>query len=134
MFAPKARVPDQCFCEDERCQRERRRRWQKMKRQRDTDYRDNERRAQRSWAERHPEYWQQYRREHRQYTERNRQQQRDRDGRRRKERELANGDASRPSLPLPSGTYELKPVGPAGSARLANEDVWRVQIAVLPRG
>jgi hypothetical protein len=138
MFAPKARVPDQSFCEDERCQRERRRRWQKKKRRGDADYRDNERRAQRHWAERNPEYWREYRREHPEYTRHNRRQQRDRDQQRRRrvngaERVLANGDASRPPLPLPSGTYELKPVAPPGAAVLANEDVWRVQIAVLPR-
>ena len=134
LFAPKARIRDQCFCADERCQRERRRRWQKKKRRRDADYRDNDRRVQRTWAERHPQYWQQYRREHREYTERNRRQQRDRDRRRRagSERVLANGDASKPILSLPSGTYELKPVAPPGPAVLANEDVWRVQIAVLP--
>jgi len=137
MFAPKVQAPGQCFCEDERCQKERRRRWQKEKRHRDADYRDNERRAQRTWAERHPEYWQEYRREHPEYAERNRRQQRDRDRRRREvdaaPSVLANGDASSSILPLPSGTYELKAVSPQGSAVLANEDVWRVQIAVLPR-
>jgi hypothetical protein len=137
MFAPRARAPGQCFCEDERCQRERRRRWQKNKRRRDADYRENERRAQRTWTHGHPEYWQEYRRAHPQYTERNRRQQRDRDRRRRAtaiEPVLAKGDASKSFLPLPSGTYELKPVAPAGATVLANEDVWRVQIAVLPRG
>ena len=137
MFVPKAQAPGQCFCEDERCQKERRRRWQKSKRQRDADYRDNERRAQRAWAERHPEYWQDYRREHPEYAERNRQQQRNRDRRRRgvdaAPSVLANVDASPPVLLLPSGTYDLKPVPPDGSTVLANEDVWRVQIAVVPR-
>ena len=137
MFVPKAQAPGQCFCGDERCQKERRRCWQKMKRRSDADYRDNERRAQRSWTERHSQYWQDYRREHPEYTERNRRQQRDRDRCRREaeaaSRVLANGDASPSFLPLPSGTYELKPVLPEGSAMLANEDVWRVQIAVLPR-
>ena len=137
MFVLKAQAPGQCFCEDERCQKERRRRWQKKKRHSDADYRDNERRAQRSWTERHPEYWQDYRREHPEYAERNRQQQRDRDRRRRgvngAQPVLANEDASPAILPLPSGTYDLKPVLPGGSAMLANEDVWRVHIAVLPR-
>ena len=137
MFVPKAQVRRQCFCGDERCQKERRRRWQKNKRRRDADYRDNERRAQRTWAERHPQYWKEYRREHPEYGERNRRQQRDRDRRRRAgdaaQPVLANGDASPSCFPLPSGTYDLKPVPPDGSAMLANEDVWRVQIAVLPR-
>jgi len=132
MFSPKAQVPAQCFCEDERCQRERRRRWQKSKRGGDSDYRDNERRAQRSWVARHPQYWQEYRREHPAYTERNRWQQRERDRRRRPVTALAKEDASTPFSPPPSGIYELKPAQP-GAGLLANEDVWRVQIAVLPR-
>lgn len=91
---------------------------------------------QRHWAERHPQYWREYRRAHPEYTERNRSQQRDRGRQRRAnaaERVLANGDASRAISPLPSGTYELKPVARPGSAVLANEDVWHVEIAVLPR-
>ena len=139
-FTPDARAPEQRFCQEKRCQRERRRRWQKRKRRGDTDYRDNERRAQHSWAERHPEYWRAYRRQHPQYRERNRLKQRQRDERRRGARRpaeaagvLANGDASRPILPLQSGTYELRPANP-GSTRLANGDVWRVQIAVVSGG
>jgi hypothetical protein len=137
MFVPKPQAPGQCFCGDERCQKERRRRWQKQKRRSDADYRDNERRAHRTWVEHHPQYWQDYRREHLEYAERNRRQQRDRDWRRRAvdaaPSVLAKGDASPSFLPLPSGTYDLKPVPPDGSAMLANEDVWRVQIAVVPR-
>ena len=136
MFVPKAQAPGQSFCEDERCQRERRRLWQKNKRRRDADYRENERRAQQTWAERNPQYWKEYRREHPEYGERNRRQQRDRDRRRRTDAAqtvLANGDASPSFLPLPSGTYELKSVLLDGTAMLANEDVWRVQIAVVPR-
>jgi hypothetical protein len=137
MFTPKAQAPGQCFCSDGRCQRERRRRWQKQKRQSDADYRENERRAQRAWAKHRPEYWQDYRQEHPEYAERNRRQQCGRDRRRREAevapRGLANGDASTWFLPFPSGTYELKPVLSDGSEMLANEDVWRVQIAVLPR-
>lgn len=139
-FTPDARAREQRFCQAKRCQRERRRRWQKRKRRRDADYRDNERRAQRSWAERHPEYWPAYRGEHPEYRERNRLKQRQRDERRRGARGLteavrvlANGDASRPISPLRSGTYELRSVN-AGSARLANGDVWRVQIAVVSGG
>ena len=137
MFVPKAQATGQCFCGDERCQRERRRRWQKQKRRSDADYRDNERRAQRTWVEHHPQYWLDYRREHPEYAERNRLQQRDRDRRRRvvdgAPRALANGDASAGILPLSSGTYDLQRVQPNGSVLLANEDVWRVQIAVLPK-
>jgi hypothetical protein len=137
-FTPAAHVPEQRFCSQERCQRERRRRWQKNKRRGDADYRDNEQRAQRSWAERHGEYWRDYRREHPEYRERNRRQQRERDGRRRgsrvrAERVLANGDASTAISLLRSGTYELRPVN-EGSGVLANGDVWKVEIAMLSNG
>jgi hypothetical protein len=138
-FEPNAQSPEQEFCGDEHCQQERRRRWQKKKRRRDPDYRDNDRRAQRTWAERHREYWPEYRRKHPEYTERNRLAQRERDRRRRGKAcsragsVLANEDVSTSFLPLKSGTYELKPVIPAGSRVLVNEDVWRVQLAVLPR-
>ena len=136
-FTPAAHVAEQCFCSQERCQRERRRRWQKNKRRVDADYRDNERRAQRSWAQQHAEYWQDYRREHPEYRERNRRQQRRRDARRRgaqvlagAHRVLANGDASTPIFPLRSGTYELRAVS-EGAGVLANGDVWKVQIAMV---
>jgi endogenous inhibitor of DNA gyrase (YacG/DUF329 family) len=138
-FAPSAHVAEQRFCQEKRCQRERRRRWQKNKRRVDTDYRDNERRAQRSWAERHPQYWHAWRGEHPEYRERNRLQQRQRDRRRRGTGAqtagpvLVNGDASTLIVPLRSGTYELRSVA-EGSGVLANGDVWRVQIAVLPEG
>jgi hypothetical protein len=138
MFTPDTRVPEQRFCQEKRCQRERRRRWQKNKRRGDADYRDNESRAQRRWAERHPQYWCAYRGEHPEYRERNRLRQRQRDVRRRAARAqaetavrvLANGDETTPILPLRSGTYELRPVK-EGSTVLANGDAWRVQIAVL---
>ena len=137
-FTPSAHVPEQRFCQDKRCQRERRRRWQKTKRRADADYRENERRARGVWAERHPGYWRTYRGSHPEYRESNRLSQRRRDERRRgahgvgaATRGLANGDESTPILPLRSGTYELRPVN-EGSTVLANGDVWKVQIAVLP--
>jgi len=46
---------------------------------------------------------------------------------------LAKRDESTGVLPLPSGTYELRPVMPESSV-LAKMDVWRVQIAVIPEG
>ena len=140
LFVPDAHVPGQRFCQEKRCQRERRRRWQKSKRQNDADYRDNERRVQRSWSARHPQYWRAWRGEHPGYRERNRLKQRQRDEKRRgvrvlapAGRVLANGDESVPVLPLRSGTYELRPVN-EGSGVLANGDVWKVQIAMLSEG
>src|SRR3970040_92729 len=109
------------------CQQERRRRWQYARRQSDPDYRDNQSRAQESWAERHPDYWREYRRTHREYRERNRSLQRERDTRRR-ERVLAKMDVSTGDSPVPSGTYRLTPVT---REDLAKMDAWMVRITVV---
>jgi len=139
LFRPRPQVPRQRYCEASACQRERRRRWQREKRSRDPDYRDNQRRAQRHWLERHPEYWRRYRRTHPDYTRRNRAQQRARDRRRRGAGAahasaplLAKMDASRPISPPPRGTYRLIPLGPAEG--LAKRDAWMVEIAWLSKG
>jgi hypothetical protein len=123
-FRPRPQTPKQCYCANARCQRERRRRWQRAKRVSDADYRDNQKRAQRAWRKRHPEYWGEYRRTHPQYTERNRSAQQRRDGKRR----LAKMDASTPVSPVRSGTYRLLPVA---SGDLAKMDAWTVEITVL---
>jgi hypothetical protein len=39
-FRPRTQSPGQLYCGQAACQRERRRRWQRSKRQRDEDYRD----------------------------------------------------------------------------------------------
>jgi hypothetical protein len=77
-FRPRPQIADQRFCSAAACQRERRRRWQATKRQNDPDYRENQKRVQKAWAERHPNYWRDYRRQHPEYTERNRARQRQR--------------------------------------------------------
>jgi hypothetical protein len=59
-------------CGEAACQRQRRRRWQQAKRAGDADYRENQRRAQRAWAQRHGDYWRDYRRRHPDYCRRNR--------------------------------------------------------------
>ena len=78
-----AQTPEQRYCSAPACQRERRRRWQREKRRRDPDYRENQRQAQRRWASHHREYWRGYRAEHPEYTAANRARQRERDRRRR---------------------------------------------------
>ncbi|NMQ29939.1 hypothetical protein E4Q23_20565 [Candidatus Accumulibacter phosphatis] len=64
LFRRRPQNPDQCFCSAAACQCERRRRWQAAKRQSDPDYRENQKRAQKAWAERHPDYWRAYREQH----------------------------------------------------------------------
>ena len=71
-FTPRPQTPRQRFCSARACQRERRRRWQHEKRGSDRDYRENQARAQQRWAQRHPQYWREYRTTHPEYTARNR--------------------------------------------------------------
>jgi hypothetical protein len=126
-FRPRAQVPHQRYCALAACQRERRRRWQRSKLQTDTDYRANQRQAQRAWMDGHGEYWGEYRASHPDYTDRNRLAQRRRDRRRRTAR-LAKMDASTPVHRVPSGTYRLLPeVG----GELAKKDAWTVKITVI---
>ncbi len=47
-FLPLPQVPNQAYCSKPDCQKERRRQWQKSKRQSDPDYRDNQSRAQKA--------------------------------------------------------------------------------------
>ena len=60
-FRPRAQVPRQRYCGLAACQRERRRRWQQSKRHSDEDYRANQARAQRVWADDHGDYWREWR-------------------------------------------------------------------------
>jgi hypothetical protein len=69
-------VPDQSYCAEPACQRERRKLWQRIRRAEDPDYRDNQARAQEAWLARNPDYWREYRRRHPEYTQRNRERQR----------------------------------------------------------
>ena len=72
-FQPQ-RNPYQLYCSDEACQQRRYREWQAQKRQRDGDYRENEKRVQKKWHEAHAGYYRRYRELHPDYAERNRQQ------------------------------------------------------------
>ena len=66
-----AQVSKQKFCSHPKCQRERKRIWQKNKRKNDPDYKDNQSRAQQLWNKKNPDYWSKYRRTHPKYTESN---------------------------------------------------------------
>ena len=128
-FRPRSQVPQQSYCPVEACQRERRRRWQRAKRQSDSDYHDNDARGQRAWREAHPEYWREYRQGNPQYTERNREQQRTRNARRARAA-IANEDVSTGDLAITSGVYHLTP---ATKEVIAKGDAWTVEITLLSR-
>lgn len=68
-FRVRPQVPDQSYCSDPACQRERKKLWQRNRRSTDADYRDNQSRAQQAWLARNPNYWRQYRARNPQYTE-----------------------------------------------------------------
>jgi hypothetical protein len=69
LFERIPQVPNQVYCCKVACQKERRREWQKQKRKVDQDYKDNQYRAQRAWADRNPDYWRNHRENARNSTE-----------------------------------------------------------------
>lgn len=60
-FNPIPQVPNQAYCSNPDCQKQRRSQWQKRKLQSDPDYRDNQSRAQKSWSAKNPDYWRKHR-------------------------------------------------------------------------
>ena len=78
LFGVRPQVPDQSYCADQACQRERKKLWQRERRVSDPDYRDNQARAQEAWLARNPEYWRGYRQRNPEYTQANRERQRTR--------------------------------------------------------
>lgn len=126
-FTPFPQVPDQTYCSEPECQRERRRRWQREKQRTDPDYRDNQGRSQKRWAQEHPDYWQQYRKENPCYVERNRERQRTRNEKQRSAKIVKMNVSILPLLP-PTGRYRLIPVS---DNEIANRDEWIIEITVL---
>lgn len=120
-FRPRPQVPNQKYCSQRACQNARKRAWQKDKRERDPDYRENQRSAQKRWAARNPHYWRRWREGHPAYQERNRQQQIERNARRQARAEdveqpssgtrraIAKSDVWTAETRLDSGTYRVVP-------------------------
>jgi hypothetical protein len=125
-FTPRPQNPNQKYCTNAECQRERRRSWQQQKRRDDADYRDNDVRASKGWATENPEYWKQYRDENPAYAERNRNLQQQRN-RKLRASLIANEDVSRPLNQLPAGRYRMVRIEDGS----ANGDAWIVEITVL---
>jgi hypothetical protein len=126
-FQPRLQTPNQHYCSDPACQRERRRRWQRQHLRTDPDYRENQARAQANWRARHPGYWRQYRAEHPTYCDRNRVRQRARRSQQCLE-PVANMNAPLPGRPLASGFYILHRAADVGIAKM---NACTVHIAVL---
>jgi hypothetical protein len=128
-FQPRTQTPHQTYCSDPRCQTARRRKWQEEKLKSDSDYRDNQARAQQAWCSRNPDYWSDYRSTHPQYAQENRQKQRARNVRAKNLR-IAKMDASNPIFPMAPGVYRMNSVVESGIAKM---DAWMVEIRVISR-
>ncbi|OQW88876.1 MAG: hypothetical protein BWK72_08050 [Rhodoferax ferrireducens] len=126
-FEPDPRVPKQTVCTDAACKRERKRIWQQQKRQSDPDYRDNQRRSAKDWAQRHSSYWEEYRLANPDYAETNRRQQQIRNNKQR-QATVAKMDASTLHQPLLAGRYRLTRID--GNDK-AISGIWTVEITVL---
>jgi len=120
-------APDQSYCSSEACQRERRKLWQRDKRQDDSAYQANQAKAQHAWSQRNPDYWKLYREAHPEYAERNRQQQKKRNLERRSG-DIAKKNVSSGAPPLASGVYRLSAEGDGLIAKMA---VWIVKITLI---
>ncbi|ARK96186.1 hypothetical protein [Burkholderia pseudomallei] len=119
VFEPRPQTPEQVYCSSSACQRARKRQWQREKLRTDSDYRDNQRDAQRAWLSRNPDYWRQYRRDHSDYAT---------SGRARQQGQPHAASASIAKMDAciaPSGVYRLTPVSPPTGV---STDSWLVEI------
>jgi len=116
-FKALPQLPEQSYCSDEACQRERRKLWQRTRRTEDPDYRENQARAQEAWLARNPDYWRLYRARNPQYTQHNRERQRDR-SRDRRGSDLAKMNEADVALLLSSGLYRLTVVAVSRVAKM----------------
>jgi len=107
-FVPRPQNPTQSYCSDPACQRARKREWQRAKRACDPDYRANDRAAQRTWAQAHPQYWRAWRERHPESVARNRQAQGVRNARR-GAGVIAKEDVWMRESALVAGTYRVEP-------------------------
>lgn len=107
VFKVLPQVPEQSYCAEDACQRERRKLWQRARRLDDPDYRENQARAQEAWLARNPDYWRKYRSRNPEYTQQNRDRQRARVQEARATHPSAADQAEVADL-LGSGLYRLK--------------------------
>lgn len=115
-FEPNSSSPRQQCCGDPNCRKSWKALWQRKKRDKDPDYRENQAAAQKTWRQRNPGYSTTYRKRHPGYAEHNRQRQRERNRRRRHPETGSDfpviGKMDRLPLGLEplSGVYRLVPI------------------------
>jgi hypothetical protein len=111
-------VRHQQYCGNRECQKARKRKWQKEKLVKDSDYRTNQASAQRQWRSRNKGYWREYRRRNPAYTEKNRMGQKERNRRRRTGSGIAKMDEPKGKTLIPSGRYRLVPLWDSEVAKM----------------
>lgn len=130
----------QQYCHDLKCQRVRKRVWQKEKMASDAPYREKHFIAQKRWCKQRPlhRYQAQYRYAHPKYVEKNRERQRRRNAKRRQRAATASVPAEpivkmdAPSN-IKSGTYLLTPYASMdASPKIVKMDAFVVQLQLLP--
>jgi hypothetical protein len=131
-FTP-CRNPEQSYCHQRSCQNHRKCVWRRRKQFDDSDYRENQRRANKAWQQRHVAYWQRYRIEHPDYTQQNRTQQHGRDQQRKGVSSLlltplAKSDALSLKKSIKSGTYRLIS---GSNPSLAKSDALTLEISLI---
>jgi hypothetical protein len=134
-FKPRKNIPGQNYCGKAECRRYRRAAWQREKLGKDTDYRENQKAAQRLWREKNPGYMAAYRLTHPDYRERERE--------RRCSRRIAAAEATCKTAsplcavkmdssplqpPVKSGIYRIVSTEPENAVKM---DSWVVQLTVL---
>jgi len=131
-FSIRPQKPSQTYCSQPECQRVRRKKWQQEKLKSDSDYAENQARAQQAWSKRNAEYWKNYRTAHPDYVEQNRKMQHARNARATLEKggQIAKMDVLEERSELATGLYQLKQIDAAGIAKM---DVWTVELRVVSR-
>jgi len=133
IFKPNPRVPNQQYCSDPKCQKARKREWQKRKLEEDEDYRQNQKDAQKRWRQKNPDYWKEYRKKNQEYTDRNKERQAARNNNRKmnvckSEQSIAKMDMKFDLNNVTSGIYKLFPVT---SPEIAKMDPIIVKIEMI---
>jgi hypothetical protein len=120
------RAKNQRYCgKKKKCQRARKRSWQKKKMATDPDYRANQQECNKAWRDRNPDYWRTYRKDHPEYAEKNRLLQKAR--RSRQNSCVAKMDVSDTDLLFKTGTYWLIP-----KDGVAKMDAFAQKVVLIP--
>lgn len=115
------RVRKHEYCNKKKCQRARKKKWQKQKIKNSETYRKDQKEAQEVWLNNNPDYWKNYRCKNSKYTEHNRKKQRKRNQVRRAKsakEKIAKMDALIHENTIISGKYKLVPVKPDMIAKM----------------